>query len=181
MKKCAHCGGENAVSAPKCQTCGSVSFFEPTPPPIAPAAANERRDIDHLNLLSIFHFIVGFLSLCGISLLWVHHYMMGFVMAQAQANAAAKQPSSPVRALPPEFMQFLNYFYIIMGIIFVIASIVNVCSGVFLRQRKHRTFSFVVACLNCLQIPFGTVLGIFTIVVLSRNSVCDLYQKSDPR
>jgi len=36
-------------------------------------------------------------------------------------------------------------------------------------------FSFVVACVECLFIPFGVVLGAFTIIVLSRRSVKELY------
>jgi len=34
----------------------------------------------------------------------------------------------------------------------------------------------VMACLNTLFIPFGTVLGVFTLVVLSRPSVKRLYR-----
>jgi hypothetical protein len=45
-----------------------------------------------------------------------------------------------------------------------------------LRERKNRTFSFVVACVNCIHVPLGTVLGVFTIVVLSRESVKRLYE-----
>ncbi len=40
-----------------------------------------------------------------------------------------------------------------------------------MRKRKHRIFSFVVAGVNCLQFPFGTALGIFTFIVLSRVGV----------
>ena len=48
---------------------------------------------------------------------------------------------------------------------------VNLYSGLFLRKQTHRTFSLVVAGLDCLLIPWGTVLGVFTIVVLTRDSV----------
>jgi hypothetical protein len=62
-----------------------------------------------------------------------------------------------------------------MGFIFVVAAVLNVVSGIFLRQRRHRIFSFVIAGLDCLQIPFGTALGVFAIIVLSRDSVRQLY------
>jgi hypothetical protein len=32
-------------------------------------------------------------------------------------------------------------------------------------------FVFVVACCECLFMPFGTILGVFTIILLSRESV----------
>jgi hypothetical protein len=37
----------------------------------------------------------------------------------------------------------------------------------------------IIAVLNCLQIPFGTALGVFTIIVLSRDSVRELYSRDD--
>lgn len=33
--------------------------------------------------------------------------------------------------------------------------------------------------LNCLQIPFGTILGVFTILVMSRNSVRAAYERTN--
>ena len=59
------------------------------------------------------------------------------------------------------------------------AAIGNLLSGLYLRARKYRMFSIIVAALNCLQIPFGTVLGVFTIVVLVRESVRELYEPTN--
>ncbi|HEX3343695.1 MAG TPA: hypothetical protein VHS09_03940, partial [Polyangiaceae bacterium] len=50
-------------------------------------------------------------------------------------------------------------------------------SGMSLKKRKRRTFSFVVACLCCVNIPLGTALGVFTLVVLSRQSVKAIYDR----
>jgi hypothetical protein len=36
-------------------------------------------------------------------------------------------------------------------------------------------FSIVVAGVNCLQIPFGTALGVFTMMVLLRDTVRQSY------
>ena len=44
-----------------------------------------------------------------------------------------------------------------------------------LAQRKRYMFCLVVACVECLFMPFGTVLGVFTIIVLSRDSVKALF------
>ena len=35
------------------------------------------------------------------------------------------------------------------------------------------------ACIECLFIPFGTILGVFTIVVLSRESVLGIVRHGD--
>jgi hypothetical protein len=47
--------------------------------------------------------------------------------------------------------------------------------GKFLGQRRHYTFCFVMGAISCMFSPFGTVLGVFTILVLSRDSVKQLF------
>ncbi|MDJ0671770.1 MAG: hypothetical protein DWQ53_23750 [Microcystis flos-aquae DF17] len=59
-----------------------------------------------------------------------------------------------------------------LGEVFAIATIV---SGRFLKRRQRYWFSFVMACILCLFTPLGTILGVFTIIVLSRQSVKELY------
>jgi hypothetical protein len=44
-------------------------------------------------------------------------------------------------------------------------------AGRSLQQRRRHTFVQVVSGIMCLFMPIGTVLGVFTIVVLSRDSV----------
>ena len=48
-------------------------------------------------------------------------------------------------------------------------------AGRSLALRKRYSFVLVMACIECLFIPFGTILGVFTIVVLSRESVRGLF------
>ena len=45
---------------------------------------------------------------------------------------------------------------------------------------KTSRFFLVVAAINCLHMPLGTVLGVFTIIVLIRQSVVELYEYSPP-
>lgn len=78
--------------------------------------------------------------------------------------------------LPPaEFFAVFKWLYLVLAAWFLASGLLNVISGVCLRARKHRTFSLVVAGINCLHLPLGTVLGVFTIVVLLRDSVRELY------
>ncbi len=64
-------------------------------------------------------------------------------------------------------------FFICAGLTF---AALTLFSAWCLSRRRHRTFSLVVAVVNCLMVPFGTLLGVFTLVVLSRPSVAALYQ-----
>jgi hypothetical protein len=66
-----------------------------------------------------------------------------------------------------------------MGSIFVLAawtiSICTILSGRRIAQRRWQTFSIVMAAINCMIMPFGTVLGIFTIIALTRPEVKAMY------
>jgi hypothetical protein len=48
-------------------------------------------------------------------------------------------------------------------------------AGYCLGRHRARTFCLVVAGLTCLAIPYGTLLGVFTFVVLARPSVEELF------
>jgi hypothetical protein len=69
-----------------------------------------------------------------------------------------------------------RWFYVLMGVWFVMSAVLNLISGAALLKRKWRMFSIVVAALNCLHMPLGTVLGAFTIIVLLRDSVREVYE-----
>jgi heme A synthase len=56
-------------------------------------------------------------------------------------------------------------------------AIALVLSGLALRKRQRRNLTFVVACIICINVPFGTLLGVFTLIVLSRASVKALYDQ----
>ena len=112
------------------------------------------------------------LLLLGIAFLFLHYFMMNFFFSHPEMwkgkNGVALGP-------PKGFFEVFIWFYFVMGAILAVACVANILSGIFLRQRRHRMFSLVVAGLNCLQIPFGTALGVFTLIVLLRESVRQSY------
>jgi len=52
-------------------------------------------------------------------------------------------------------------------------------TGFWLRKRRHRVATMVIAALTCLEIPYGTMTGVFTFVVLARPSVRALYEGAE--
>jgi len=134
-------------------------------------------DREHLRLLAIFHFVVAGLAVAGIGFLFLHYSLMSAVFNNPQMWQGKPNQPPP---LPKEFFALFKWFYVIGGISLILAAVGNVLSGLFIQARKHRVFSIVVAAMDCLQIPFGTVLGVFTIIVLVRESVAELYQSSPP-
>jgi hypothetical protein len=81
---------------------------------------------------------------------------------------------------PAEIFAIMKWFYLAGAVWFVTSGVLNLISGLCLRARKARTFSLVVAGINCLHIPLGTVLGVFTLIVLLRDSVRETYAVGAP-
>ena len=50
-----------------------------------------------------------------------------------------------------------------------------IAAGRHLQQRRRHTFCLVMAAVACMFMPFGTVLGVFSIIVLIRPSVKELF------
>jgi hypothetical protein len=125
-------------------------------PPLAPASP---EDLEHLRLLAIAH-MVGAVILALVSCLPMIHLLIGFgIMVQG------------------EFLIGL-FFAAVAGFLIVAGWTLAVCtfiSGQRLQQRRSRTFSIVIAALLCTLMPLGTALGIFTLIVLNRRSVIELY------
>ena len=130
----------------------------------------ERVDQEHLKQLRLFHFIFAGLGILGLIFLLLHYSLMQVFFSQAEQGAA----QDPVLAI---FMTYAGLFYGFGAITILAHSLLNLLSGIYLKQHRHRTFSFVVAILNCLNAPVGTILGVFTIVVLQRPSVLELYNR----
>jgi hypothetical protein len=124
-----------------------------------------------LNLLSIFHFVGAGFAMLGILFLLAHFAMFHAIISNPKMWPDQKQGPPPA-----EIFAIFKWFYLVFGIWFLASGVLNVISGFCLRARKHRTFSLVVAGINCAHIPLGTVLGVFTIVVLIRDSVRELYK-----
>lgn len=73
------------------------------------------------------------------------------------------------------------------GVIFIVFGLVGAAfawvlavllavTGRKLSQQRGHTFCFVIAILECLWMPLGTILGVFTLVVLTRPGVKALFE-----
>jgi hypothetical protein len=130
-----------------------------------------NKDEEHLKLLSIFHYIAG--GLAGLFALFpVIHLVLGFVFILAPEVFESKGEAPPA---------FVGWFFVIFAGLFIIIGWVFaafvITTGRFLARRRHRLFCLVIAGIECAFIPFGTVLGVFTIIVLMRESVKELFSK----
>lgn len=124
------------------------------------------QDDQHLQLLSIFHYVVG--GLIGLFALFpMIHLAMGLGMATGAFPADSADDAEALRWMGGLFTCFAGGL-IVAGL--TLASCV-IATGAFLARRVRYTFCLVVAGVECIFMPFGTVLGVFTLVVLMRPSV----------
>ena len=126
------------------------------------------QDQQHLDLLGIFHYVVaGISALC--SLIPVIHLAMGLAMVTGQFP---HKPGEPDPAMFGWIFVVLGGGFIAAGLAF---SALLAYAGRCLRRRRRYTFCMVMAAISCAFMPFGTVLGVFTLVVLTRPSVKPLF------
>jgi hypothetical protein len=129
------------------------------------------QDDEQLRLLSLFHYIVA--GLAGLfSLFPIIHLVMGLFLVFGSESFFKDNHGQPPPTFIGWFFVIIASFFIICGLTF--ASLV-LTAGRFLAKRRHYTFCFVMAGIECIFMPFGTVLGVFTIIVLSRESVKKLF------
>jgi hypothetical protein len=134
-----------------------------------------KKDVEQLRMLAIFHFVSAGLGLAGLCFLALHYSVM-----QAVLNDPGLFKDSKGGPPPREIWAFLKIFYAVGAAWFVLSGISNLMSAIFMRRRTHRVFSMVVAGFDCLYMPLGTVLGVFTFVILGRDSVIAMYDTNRP-
>jgi hypothetical protein len=96
---------------------------------------------------------------------------MGFSL-----GAMTKQAPSGPGALPPDAIVWV--FVVFGGVVFLAmlsVAAVKVYVGRCLSRRRSRTFCLIVAALTCVGVPYGTILGICTFVVLTRPAVAQMF------
>jgi hypothetical protein len=131
------------------------------------------QDAEHLRLLGIFHFVVA-----GIALLFamfpVIHLVFGLAMVSGALDPS--EGEGIPRAVGWFFVLFAGA-WIAGGVAFAVA--VALAGKALLAHRRY-TFCLVMAGVLCVFMPFGTVLGVFTIIVLIRDSVKQLFGVLSP-
>ncbi len=127
------------------------------------------QDKEHLRLLSIFHYVVA-----GIAALFAMfpliHLFMGLAMFSGAMHSGHDDGPLTFIALIFTVLPLMLIFLGLTGAAMLVKA------GRNLQNREQHTFCLVIAGLCCMFAPFGTVLGVFTIIVLIRPSVKELFE-----
>ena len=145
---CNHCGVQVAGEARFCPNCSA----ELKGVAVGVAAA-PHKVARHLTVLSALWFAMGALRLVGMVAL----FMIGTVMLP-MIIAHAREP------IPFPMHMMFAWIGVLMGVGALLSFVAG--WGLYKRERWGRTFAVVMAFLNLLSFPFGTALGIYTLVVL---------------
>ncbi len=157
------------------------------------SSAPSEIDLEHLKLLSLFFKFTGIVTAVMISFLLIHFtifttiavmpksFFNQKVSSHVTTNESDSATATPQNTKPaPEFPHVI--FGVLAGIFGVIILLgwtfgaLTFYAGRCIQQRKHPTFIFVISCIKCLFVPYGTMLGICTFMVLSRPQVKKLFE-----
>lgn len=133
-------------------------------------SAEMSEDEENLRLLSIFHYVVA-----GIAAIFscfpIVHVVVGVAVLTGNLDdgSTTDDASSVVFGL---MFVLIPAFIILLGWAFAACIAI---SGRYIVQKRRYLFCLVIAALSCLFMPLGTILGVFTIIVLMRPSVKELF------
>ncbi|HEL2979276.1 TPA: hypothetical protein UMB92_002130 [Stenotrophomonas maltophilia] len=141
----------------------------PVPPPLATAPVFSAQDADHLRTLSIAHYVVGAL-IAMFSMIFIIHIVLGITALSGNLPMdSGGQPSSPAE------QRLFGWMFTLIGCVAVFGGITLgafvAYAGRCLAHRRRYMLCLIAAGLACLFTPIGTVLGVFSLIILLRPQV----------
>ncbi|MGN6153128.1 MAG: hypothetical protein ACTHOH_14150 [Lysobacteraceae bacterium] len=138
----------------------------------ATATDTATQDLDHLRLLAIFHYVVA--AITGVvSLLPVIHLVIGIAMITGRMETADQEA------------RFAGWFFVAFASVFIACGMTLAgfiaYAGRCLQRRRRHMLCLVVAALACMMMPFGTVLGVFTLITITKPQVKALFADTPER
>lgn len=163
-------------------------------PPALPLSEEAVRAVaeERLRLLSIGYYVSGALGVLMVSFLLFHFlifsafsFMPARVFEQGEngRNGDTQVETSPGHhsSNAQDFAAVQMIFRVVSGIIgFIILSGwvlggLTIYAGRCIARRQNRTFVFIMAGINCVWIPFGTLLGVMSFIALQNDTIRKLY------
>lgn len=131
-------------------------------------------DAKNLDLLAMFHYVLGGITALFSCFPFIHVFVGAAMLTGKFAETTHKVSGSP------EAM--FGWLFLIMGGMFILIgwsiAICMIIAGKKLKERKSKTFCMVVAGIECMFMPFGTILGVFTLIALNKESIKELFTES---
>ena len=124
------------------------------------------QDESNLRMLSIFHFVYG--GIMGLLTLGCLVYViMGIAMAAGTGTSVGELVGGVIAI-----------FGVILTVVVGVKAGLLLAAGYGLARKKHHTLCIVAACFSFLGIPLGTVLGVCTLIMLTKPNVKRLFENA---
>jgi hypothetical protein len=153
----------------------------------------DRQDSDHLKLLTIFHRIYGILHF-AVAFVGLVYIILGadayqesrqgprIIVSWNQSNTdqfGVPEPSFR-QARPPR----VGIAFMLIGAFTFLSSFAvgaaSLFAAIWFQDRRNWVGAIVVSVINCFNVPIGTILGVFALVVLMRVTVKALFYPDKP-
>lgn len=149
---CPSCGKPIPSFSAACMHCGA-----PT------AGGSNERDSGHVRLLTIFHYVYAPLHALMFSFPLIH-VTLGLLMVAGKLDERGHGPPAA-----------LGWVFVVFGGLVVLfgwsTAVFFALAGRWMSARRRHVACVVSSGLMCLFMPLGTVLGVFSLIVLLRPSV----------
>lgn len=167
----------------------------PVPPQPLPVVENAIAE-DRLRWLSLCHYVAGAMAAIGASFFLLYAVMF-LAFSCVPMDAWEEDDDGPadvvVESMDPveDRLSLIEddkpepppqWLFGILGGVFLALVILGWCfaaltiyAGVCLKKRRHRLLIQITAALNCLFIPYGTLLGVLTLVALETPAARRLF------
>ena len=129
-------------------------------------------DEEHLRLLRIGYLVMGGANLF-FALFPLIYVAMGIFIAAIGAGGSDRSGEPEAAAI--------GLLFVVLGLaasaLIGASAALKLLAARALGKKRSRTLCYVAAAVACLSMPYGTLLGIFTFIVLSRPSVKALFER----
>lgn len=128
-------------------------------------ASNEEST---LVVLGNLHYVMGVMTAI-FACFPIIHFVIGITILVSGLNGGDPAPG------------LIGLLFIIISTVIILAgwtlAVLIMIAGSRLKQRRSYNFCLIIAFLECLIVPLGTLLGVFTIINLSKDSVKELFAR----
>ncbi len=158
---CNSCGSPISSEETVCARCGTNIIGARA------AVAARTRVAGHVQLVAVFWYVIGVF------------FLIPTVVMVALSGALPAILRATGETVDPEARIFVPGIFVILALVFGVHAIVSFITGWGLQKLRPwgRTLALVMAFWNLLSPPFGTALGIYTLVVLMPFEAGEEYRR----
>jgi hypothetical protein len=132
-------------------------------------------DLHQLKLFAIFHFILAALLLLAALFFAGSLYVASSLMYHAELNELYEEMGEAAAQPYRNISNFVAIVGLIGFLLTSVATVMSLLTARFLTRQRHHRFCAITTGLQCLLVPLGTILGVFTILLLMRPEVRECF------